>query len=165
MWCFPLCDEFPAWPTEPTVLDASKKAPGAPKLNAYRVIFPRRFLNSVQWDLAVKKPATLVANAFPAVSFRCYGWHHNVAANEEAIIGFCKMTLPEATKCEPLKQSGMTGVFFQLMIPKKVNSTSSGYLSRIMRIRWNISTPVVKKPNHQLLGWSSAEVASHVLAC
>ena len=60
---FPLRSDMPQWPEEPTVVDVSNGQPKDTTLDTYRVIFPKRFLTSSQWETATKKPATLLATA------------------------------------------------------------------------------------------------------
>ena len=93
---FPLNVDLPMWPTEPTVVDASGKSPSDTNSDTYRIIFPKRFLTSSEWEAAKKKPTALMATAFPdGMSFRTYGWHHNVHEKEETVVGFFKIVSTE----------------------------------------------------------------------
>ena len=81
-------------------------------LKTFRVVFPRCYLTGEDWNLACKTPVKLLSSILPVgVTFRAYGWHHNPATKEEAVIGFCK--LPDSVSENPMTKSGWKAGFFQ----------------------------------------------------
>ena len=114
VWCTPLTQSLPDWGECPTIQKVEDVG-GVFKsidLKTFRVVFPRCYLTCEDWNLACKTPVKLLSSILPVgVTFRAYGWHHNPATKEEAVIGFCK--LPDSAGENPMTKSGWKAGFFQ----------------------------------------------------
>ena len=108
VWAAAFAKEGPAWGPEPGVVTC-KKVPGAVKQATLRVIVPRAFQSTLDWDEICKKPAcALRALLPPDVAVRSYGWHR-LESRDESVVGFFK--LPESQCASVLTASGTRGIF------------------------------------------------------
>ena len=118
VWCTPLAQFFPDWGECPAIQKVEDVGGvfNSINLKTFRVVFPRCYLTGENWNLACKTPVKLLSSILPVgVTFRAYGWHHNPATKEEAVIGFCK--LPDSVSENPMTKSGWESWFLSASKP------------------------------------------------
>ncbi|CAE7226261.1 unnamed protein product, partial [Symbiodinium sp. CCMP2456] len=148
VWVLPLSHDLPPWGDKPTVVEC-KSVPEQVKQATLKVIIPKAFQSSCEWDEIVKKPAAAVKLLLPdELAVRSYGWH-KLEQCDEAICGFLK--LPEAKSQLVLNNSGCKGVFV-----KRVD----GHLDPAQRapVKW-LAVEKMKAPAYFALARREADKA------